>query len=461
MKGDWMLKTNLVQKEKKIQEIMEYVQNNSIELTRFLYTDNDGVTRGYETTTDSLSGDLARGHTYAIAMPMFSAHDEIVPDSIFGPVGEVVAMPDLDSFTPIPYAEGSAAVICDFLQLDTYEPSPVCPRSILKKTLDEYPYEVKAAFENEFYFVLKDEDGKLVTRENSLCFDTAGMNELNSVIIDIIRTLKVQGIQVEKHYPEYGPGQHEIVMKYSDGLRAADNQILFKETVKAVARKYGMFASFMPKPFQDKSGSGAHIHISLWDGDENIFYDGDEKRGYSDTARYFIGGILAHIDAILAFTSPIVTSYKRLLPHNWASAFAAYGNANKEAAVRIIKGLLGKESSGFNIEFKPADGTSNPYLALNALLLAGLAGIKEQIDPGDELMQDPSSLTAEELARRNIRPLPMSLGDAITALEQDSLFQKELNPVFRSEYIKLKRYNWTRYLRHVSLWEIREFGTLF
>ena len=443
------------------EKIDQMVKDQKIELTRFLYTDNDGLTRGYSTTTDSLSGDLESGHTYAIAMPMFSAHDDVVPDSIFGPVGEVVAIPDLETFTPIPYAEASAAVLCDFHNVETYEPSPVCPRSTLKKTLANYPYEVAAAFENEFYFVLKGADGMLQTCEDSLCFDTAGMNAMNAVVLEIVRDLQVQGIQVEKHYPEYGPGQHEIVMKYSEGLRAADNQVLFKETVKAVARKHGLYASFMPKPFQDKSGSGAHIHISLWQNGENIFYDANQQRGYSDIARYFIGGILQHIEAILAFTSPIVTSYKRLLPHNWASAYAAYGNANKEAAVRLIKGLRGKESKGFNIEFKPADGTANPYLALNALLIAGLEGIEKQIDPGEELACDPASLSAEELGARNIRELPSSLGEVIIALESDELFARKLDPVFRSEYVKLKTYNWKKYLHQVSKWEIDQFGTIF
>jgi glutamine synthetase len=443
---------------KKIQQI---VDDHGIELTRFIYTDNDGLTRGYAATTSSLAGDLERGHTYAIVQPMFSAHDDVVPDSIYGPVGELVAIPDLETFTYLPYAEASAAVICDFHQLDTYEPSPVCPRSTLKKTLDSYPFTVIASFENEFYFVLKDEDGEIVTCEDSLCFDTSGMNAMNSIVLEIIRDLHAQGIIVEKHYPEYGPGQHEIVMKYAGGLRAADNQVLFKETVKAVARKHGLYASFMPKPFQDEAGSGAHIHISLWDGEDNIFYDKNEKRGYSDIARYFMGGILEHIEAILAFTSPIVTSYKRLIPHNFASAYAAYGDANKEAALRLIKGLRGKENKGFNIEFKPADGTANPYLALNALLIAGLNGIENQIDPGEELTCDPELLSAEELKERNIRELPDCLGDVIKALEKDELFARKLDPIFRSEYLKLKTYNWKKYSRHVSKWEIEEFGTVF
>ena len=443
------------------ERIERIVKEQGIELTRFLYTDNDGITRGYAATTESLDGDMERGHTYAIAMPMFSAHDDVVPDSIYGPVGEVVALPDPDTFTPIPYAEASAAVICDLLDIKTYEPSPVCPRSMLKKTIASCPFDIVAAFENEFYFVLKNADGTIVTSEDSLCFDTAGMNAMTPVVLEIIRDLRVQGIEVEKHYPEYGPGQHEIVMKYADGLRSADNQILFMETVRAVARKHGLHASFMPKPFPGKSGSGAHIHISLWKNGVTLFYDAQDPRGYSDLAAHFIGGLLRHIDAILAFTSPIVTSYKRLLPHNWASAFAAYGDANKEAAVRLIKGLRGKEEKGFNIEFKPADGSANPYLALNALLLAGLEGIEKKIDPGEELTVDPASLSREELSNRNIRELPCCLGDVIKALERDELFARKLHPVFRSEFIKLKTYDWKKYLQQVTTWEVEQFATVF
>ncbi len=446
---------------KSLERIEEMVQEHDVELTRFIYTDNDGITRGYATTSECLKGDLEGGHTYAIAMPLFSAHDDIVPDSIYGPVGEILAKPDLETFTLLPYAAHSAAVICDFLDLESYEPIPLCSRSILKRTLGNSEYEVMASFENEFYFVLKDENGKLSTSENSLCFDTQGMDRMNTVVLEIIRALRVQGIQVEKHYPEYGPGQHEIVMKYTGALRAADNQVFFKETVKAIARKYGMYASFMPKPFQDKSGSGAHIHISLWKDGKNVFYEENSSCGYSDTAKFFIGGILEHIEALLAFTSPIVTSYKRLIPHNWASAYAAYGDANKETAVRIIKGLQGKEHKGLNIEFKPADGTANPYLALNALLLAGFDGIRNRTDPGEALSVDPAALSREELESRNIRPLPSSLGEVISALESDELFSRELDPVFRSEYLKLKKFDWQKYLRHVSQWEIDNFATIF
>ncbi len=444
-----------------IERIQKIVRERDIELTRFLYTDNDGVTRGYSTTADSLKGDLERGHTYAIAMPLFSAHDDLVPDSNYGPVGELLAKPDLSTFTAIPYAEKSAAVICDFHDINTYEPSPLCPRSALKKTLGKSRYEVTAAFENEFYFLLHDESGNVVSAEESLCFDTRGMNVMNRVILDIIENLKVQGITVEKHYPEYGPGQHEIVTKYADALRAADNQILFKETVKAVAARHGLIASFMPKPFEDKSGSGAHIHISLQENGRNVFYDGAHESGYSDIARYFIGGILKHVEGILAFTSPIVTSYKRIIPHNWASAFAAYGDANKETAVRIIRGLRGNEEKGFNIEFKPADGTANPYLALNALLIAGFDGIRNKIDPGPELTVDPAELSGEELAKRGVRELPKCLGEVITALEGDELFRTELDPILYAEYLKIKKYNWTKYLRHVSQWEIDNFLTIF
>ena len=152
-------------------EILKIVKDKNIELTRFLYTDNDGVTRGYSTTTENLMGDLDSGHTYSIAMPFFTSTDDSLPNSRFGPVGEILAMPDIDTFTPIPYAENSAAVICDFLDLETHEPSLLCPRSILKSTLaHEKTYEVVAAFENEFYFVLKDEEGNIVTAEDSLMF---------------------------------------------------------------------------------------------------------------------------------------------------------------------------------------------------------------------------------------------------------------------------------------------------
>jgi glutamine synthetase len=443
------------------EDILRMVKENNIELIRFLYTDNDGVIRGYVATAEALEGDLDTGHQFAVAMPFFSALDTLVPDSQFGCAGELSGVPDFDTFRILPYVPDTAMLICDFKHKADHTPSELCARSTLKRLLDSVDYEIACSFENEFYLLERDETGNIIPFHPSLCFATSGMNTAHPIMVDIIRALKNQNVMVEKYYPEYGGAQYEVVYRYSDALRAADNQVIFRETVRGVAQNHGLTATFMPKPFADAAGSGAHVHISLWKDGKNLFYDEKGAYGLSERARHFIGGILQHLKAICAFTAPIVTSYKRLLPHHWASAFGCYGPDNREAAIRIVTGLKGKEASIFHLEFKPIDGTCNPYLALTAILAAGFEGIKNHVDPGKAVAFDPADLREDEREKMGIFRLPESLGEAIEALKADSFFKSVMGAVLYDEYIKLKRFDWLAYIDHVSQWEIDRYVDAF
>ena len=446
---------------KKKEDILRTVRENNIELIRFLYTDNDGVIRGYAATAESLETDLDTGHQFAVAMLFFSSLDLLVTGTQFGCAGELSGIPDLDTFRILPYVPNEAMLICDFKNKADHTPSQLCARSTLKKLLASTEYEVMCSFENEFYLLKRDENGKITPFDKSLCFATSGMNLANPVVIDFIRALKQQGLEVEKYYPEYGGGQYEVVYKFSDALKAADNQIIFRETARGIAKNHGLVASFMPKPFQHAAGCGAHFHISLWKEGQNLFYDRENEYNLSETGRHFIGGVLQHLKAICAFTAPTVTSYKRLVPHNWASAYGCYGPDNREAAVRIVQSSKGKEEKTLHLEFKPIDGTCNPYLALTAILSAGLQGIKNKVDPGQGLSVDPADLTEEEREKMGIFCLPESLGAAVEALKEDSFFKSVMGEVLYDEYIKLKRFNWLEYIHQVTEWEIDRYVGVF
>jgi len=446
---------------KTAEQILAEVKEKHVELIRFLYTDNDSVIRGYTTTSSELESDLKTGHSYTKGMAFFSALDMLCPDTNYTGVGEFSAVPDLETFRVLPYIPNTASVLCEFVNKSTHEPTGLCSRSILKKFLAGLEYEVKVAYENELYLLKKDEYGKLVPFDKSICFATTGMNESHNVVLTIIRALQEQGIVVEKYYPEYGPGQHEIIIKYNDGLKACDNQIYFRETVRWIARLHGLVASFMPKPFEDLAGSGCHIHISLWKDGKNVLYDPSDEMKLSVTAKYFIGGVFKHMNALLAFTAPIVTSYKRLIPHNWASAYKCYGLDNREAAIRVISGMKGNEENSTHFEFKPADGTCNPYLALTALLAAGINGIKNKIDPGWPISCDPDNLSPEEKVNLGVTRFPDSLGEAIQALKEDKFFESVFGTEMYNEYIKMKYYNWIQFARHVTQKEIDMYIDIF
>lgn len=446
---------------KKKEDILRTVREKKIELIRFLYTDNDGVIRGYAATAESLETDLDTGHQFAVAMPFFSSLDMLVTSTQFGCAGELSGIPDLDTFKILPYVPHAAMLICDFKNKTDHTPSKLCARSTLKKLLASTEYEVMCSFENEFYLLKRDENGKIIPFDKSLCFGTSGMNLAHPIMIDFIRALREQGLVVEKYYPEYGGGQYEVIYQYSDALEAADNQVVFRETARGIAKNHGLVASFMPKPFQHAAGCGAHFHISLWKEGRNLFYDREREYNLSETGRHFIGGILQHLKAVCAFTAPTVTSYKRLVPHNWASAYGCYGPDNREAAVRIVQSSKGREERTLHLEFKPIDGTCNPYLALTAILSAGLEGIKNKVDPGKGLSVDPADLTEEEREKMGIFRLPESLGAAVEALKEDSFFKSAMGEVLYDEYIKLKRFNWLEYIHQVTQWEIDRYVGVF
>ncbi|MEJ2165224.1 MAG: glutamine synthetase family protein [Desulfobacterales bacterium] len=443
------------------EQIIKKAKEHEVDLIRFVYIDNDGVIRGYSTTSEELEGDLDLGHPFAVAMPFFSVLDDLPPGTRFGCVGEIIGLPDTQTFRILPYAPHAAMLICDFVEKADHSATGLCARSLLKKFLSSMEFEVRAAFENEFYLLKRDASGSLQPFDQSLCFATGGMNQQHAVVLDIIRALKAQGLRVEKYYPEYGSGQVEIVYRYADALRTADNQIFFRETCRGVAQQHELTASFMPKPFQHLAGSGAHLHLSLWKEDQNLFYDGSAEKGLSDTGRYFIGGILKHIKALCCFTASTVNSYKRLVPHSWASAYTCWGFDNREAAVRAITGMKGREAPSFNIEFKPVDPACNPYLAILTVLAAGMDGVRNKIEPGEAVDMDPHDLTPGEKQARGIGRLPETLGQAIEALKNDAFFPEILGRVFFEEYLALKRFAWTEYIRHISAWEMETYVEAF
>ena len=257
----------------------------------------------------------------------------------------------------------------------------------------------------------------------------------HSVIMNIVESLIAQNITVEQYYPESGPGQHEITMRYSDALSAADNQVIFRETVKATAYQHGLIASFLPKIFPDTAGSGCHLHLSLWKDDENILQDPDTEYGIGETAQAFIAGILYHLPALMAITTPIPRSYRRIRPHLWSGAFQIWGFNNRETAVRVIQEENGKIR---HLELKTVDATSNPYLVLGAVIAAGLHGIQENMRLAEPVQRDPATLSPEERNENRIIPLPGNLGEALAALGNDETILYAMGPDLSQSYLAVK-----------------------
>jgi glutamine synthetase len=214
-----------------------------------------------------------------------------------------------------------------------------------------------------------------------------------------------------------------------------------RDTARGIAARHGLVASFAPKPFPDEAGNGAHVHMSLWRAADglNAFHDARGRYGLSDVGFAFLAGVLAHLPALVALTAPTVNSYRRLQPRFWSSAYTAWGPDNREGAIRVPSQRRGLEAESTNLELKPSDSSSNPYLALGAVLAAGLDGIEHKRDPGEPTLVDPDTLSDAERARRGIRRLPTTLGEALDALERDEVLREALGPTLAREYLAVKR----------------------
>jgi glutamine synthetase len=323
------------------------------------------------------------------------------------------------------------------------EPWGACPRSFLKRAIAQARaagFELRAAFENEFTLARRDGE-RWVPIDRSPCFSTIGMDSAAPVMLEVIEALVAQGVFPEQYYAELGPGQQELPVRYTDALAAADNQLTVRDTARGVAGRHGLAASFAPKPFADEAGNGSHIHFSLWstrDG-RNQFHDPRGRYGLSALGYAFIGGVLAHLPGLVALTAPSVNSYRRLQPRFWSSAYTAWGPDNREAAVRVPSPRRGLEMESTNLELKPCDPSSNPYLALGALLTAGLDGIDRKLEPGEPALVDPDAIPEGERAQRGIRRLPTSLAESLDALQRDEVLMRALGPVLGKEYLAVKR----------------------
>ena len=442
------------------QAIIRRAQDAGVQLASFFYCDNGGVIRGKTTHLAGLAERLNSGIGLTTAMQAMTDLDRLLPVPGMGPVGEVRLIPDADTFTILPYAPKRALMLSDLVGNDR-QPWDACPRDFLKRTLARAAamgITFRAAMEPEWYLARQDGD-RFVAMDETLDNHSVGMTFAQDVVDDVVAALQAQGLQVEQYYPELGHGQQELSIRHAPALRAADNHLIYRETVRNVAYRHGWLASFAPKPFPDQAGSGCHIHFSAWDagGARNLFYDGDDPQGISGLAWRFIGGIMAHLPGLIALTCPSMNSYRRLAPGTWSSPFACYGPDNREAALRIPSPFWGSEMASTNLEFRPADSSSNPYIALGGVIAAGLDGVARDLmpDAGQFTDVDPGRLPAAEREQRGIRRLPATLAEAIGALEADAMLTEAMGPALATSYLAVRRSDWEVFSQEDVDFEIR------
>ena len=368
--------------------------------------------------------------------------------------------PDLDTFAIFPWRpqQGKVArIICDIYRPDG-KPFEGDPRYILRKTLAEAAkmgYQFDVGPECEFFLFHTDENGcpTTLTHERAGYFDLGPVDLGENARRDMVLTLEEMGFEIEASHHEVAPAQHEIDFRYGEGLKTADNIMTFKLAVKTIAKRFGLFASFMPKPKFGVNGSGMHINMSVSKDGKNIFHDGSDELGLSQEAYYFIGGLMKHMTGMTAVTNPLVNSYKRLVPGYEAPIYIAWSATNRSPLIRIPAA----RGEATRIELRCPDPAANPYLALAVCLAAGLDGIKNKINPPSPVKANIFHMGKEEKEMLNIESLPSNLHEAVKELREDKFVCSVLGDHIAKRYAKAKEAEWEAYREQITDWEISNY----
>ena len=430
------------------EDIWRMIEEEDVEFIRLQFTDIFGTLKNVAVTTSQLERVL---------------NNEIMFDgaSIEGfarvEQSDMFLRPDLDTFAIFPWRPQQGKVarfLCDIYRPDG-TPFAGDPRQVLQRTgqeAAEMGYQLDVGPECEFFLFHTDDEGNptTITHEKAGYFDVGPLDLGENARRDMILTLEDMGFVVEASHHEDAPAQHEIDFHYDEALKTADDIMTFKLAVKTIAKRHGLYASFMPKPKTGVNGSGMHINMSLARDGVNVFYDGQDCNHLSKEGYWFIGGIMKHIAAITAITNPLVNSYKRLVPGYEAPVYIAWSMRNRSPLIRIPA----QTGTTQRIELRSPDSATNPYLAIAVCLAAGLDGIRNQIEPPASVEGNIFAMSEEEREKAGIKYLPTSLAEAIDGLEQDALIREVLGEHISRKYIEAKKEEWKEYCAAVSSWEI-------
>jgi glutamine synthetase len=373
---------------------------------------------------------------------------------------DVLAMPDASSFQLVSWGDGgdlSARMFCDLVNLDG-SPFEGDPRQVLKRNLARARaagYTFMASPEVEFfYFASADPRSGPQPLDHASYFDLTTFDASSDIRRATLQRLEATGIPVEYSFHEDAPSQHEIDLRYSDGLSMADNLMTLRLLVREVALEHGVHATFMPKPLAGEQGSGMHTHLSLWEGEENAFHDPSGEYQLSSVGRSFIAGLLRHGPEITAVTNQLVNSYKRLILGFEAPVHVTWARSHRSALVRVPVTKRGKEAAGTRLEYRAPDPACNPYLAFSVILAAGLAGIEGGYRLEEEAQPDIFEMSEADRKAKGIRLLPTSLADALEQMETSTLARETLGEHIFEWFLRNKRAEWNEYKGHVSQFEL-------
>lgn len=404
------------------------------------WVDTSGITRVKAVPVDRLENAAAWGIGMSPVFDAFLTDDSIVSGRVVGgPVGDLRLHPDLDRVTVLDQQPGWAWAPADRFTQEGLE-HPLDQRSVARRAvaaLAERGLSARAAFEVEWAVSLP--GAGFVPAVHGPAYGYTRIVERSDYLRDLLTALHRQGVAVEQIHPEYASGQYELSVATEDPVGAADTLVLVRETIRACSARHDLAVSFSPKIEVAGAGNGGHIHLSVWRDDTNLFAGGTHTFGLTDEAAAFTGGILHRLPALLAVGAPSPASYLRLIPQHWAGAFQAWGLENRETALRLVRGSTGNERRAANLEIKAFDLAANPYLAVAALIFAGLAGIDAGAKLPDPIDVDPAALSEDERAARGITALPSDVLAATDAFEADEVLATSFGPELAATIVDVRR----------------------
>jgi glutamine synthetase len=414
---------------------------SATDLVTLACCDLGAIVRGRAVFSSDLGEQLARGVGWVPANHALTPLGPVAEPNPFGSVGDLRLMPDPDTHLRVPGDDGTDALellLCDIVEIDG-RPWECCPRTFLRMALDELRAElgvsVSASFEHEFQLELDPPPAPP--------FSLEAQRRAEPFATLVMGALMEAGMQPERFFAEYAAHQYEIPLAPAPGMASADRAVSFREVMREIARRCGLRASFAPLRDPEEAGNGVHIHLSLLDADGRpALYDPDRPGRLSELGERFAAGILLHAGALSALTAPSPVSSARLRPHRWSAGAVCLAQQNREALLRIppLVSVGGADQAAqLRLEYRAADASANPHLALGAILRAGLDGVRRQLPAPPILDRDPSRLEGAEAERFGVGALPATLEDALTALAEDETARGWFSPLLHEAYESVKR----------------------
>ena len=433
--------------------VLRTVEERGVRLVRLWFTDVLGTLKSFAITPAELENALNDGMTFdGSSIDGYSRIQE----------ADVLAIPDPNTFEVLPWVDAKnseARVICDVRNLDgsTFEGDP---RQVLKRNLDAARadgFEFLIAPDMEYFYFEPPVRGQIpVPLDEGGFFDLTTTDIASSLRRETIRTLEAMGIPVEYSFHEDAPSQQEIDLRHTDALTMADSVMTFRMIVKEIAAMRNVHATFMPKPLEGVQGSGMHLHLSLFSGDTNAFYDEKDPHNLSPVAKSFMAGLLHHAAEITAITNQTVNSYKRLVPGFEAPVHVSWARNNRSGLIRVPIPKRGNPSAT-RIEYRSPDPACNPYLAFSVILAAGLKGIREGYELAPEADANLFEMNNDALEKLGITQLPQSLDAALRAMEESELVRETLGEHIFEWFLRNKRHEWREYKTQVTPYELTRY----